>query len=586
VYLDPSAAHEAIALKLGCPEGVPDTDLPKVALGFRVQRYGIVKHRQLFSNRQLHSLCVLTNEVMMARDRIMADATKYGLSQTAAREYADSVCTYLGMSVSRQANRCSSQCFWDQMKENVQQVFARNALPFIWDFCEANPFSDSSGNFAQQVDYPVSCLLNLQLPTIPGTAQQLDARHAGTVWHDAIVCTDPPYYDNIGYADLSDFFYVWLRECLRQIHPSLFATVLTPKDRELIAEPGRHESRAAAAQFFEDGLTSVFSELRKTSRDDSPMPVFYAFKQAEEDQDQAVVSTGWDTFLQSAVSTGWQVVGTWPLRTEQAGGLRVIGRNALASSIVVSCRARPTDAALATRKEFMNALRRELPEALKDLQHGNIAPVDLAQAAIGPGMAVFTRYSKVIETDGSPMNVRTALGIINQVLDECLAEQEGDFDADTRWALAWFEQFGTSEGPFGVAETLSKAKNTAVGALAEGGVVKARGGKVQLIGRADLPDDWDPATDKRLTVWEITQHLIRIMETKGEGKATALLNKLGGMAETARELAYRLYSIAERKKWADEALAYNGLVIAWPELTKLALSLRTRQPETQQELFS
>jgi putative DNA methylase len=233
----------------------------------------------------------------------------------------------------------------------------------------------------------------------------------------------------------------------------------------------------------------------------------------------------------------------------------------------------------------MSALRSELPEALKNLQHGNIAPVDLAQAAIGPGMAVFTRYSKVIETDGSPMTVRTALGIINQVLDEVLAEQEGEFDGDTRWALAWFEQFGTAEGPFGVAETLSKAKNTAVGGLVEAKVVRARGGKVQLIGRTDLPEDWDPTTDKRLTVWETTQHLIRTLETKGEAEAAALLNKLGGMAETARELAYRLYSICERKKWADEALAYNGLVIAWPELTKLALSRRTRQPATQQEMF-
>jgi putative DNA methylase len=372
----------------------------------------------------------------------------------------------------------------------------------------------------------------------------------------------------------------------------LFSTVLTPKDAELIAEPGRFDNdRQKAVEHFEQGASKAFGRFRSGADQDHPMTVFYAFKQQETDEgddndDQSHVSSGWEKMLASLISAGCSIQGTWPIRTEQSGGLREAKRNALASSIVLVCRPRPADAPLATRKQFMSALRNELPEALRNLQHGNVAPVDMAQSAIGPGMAVFTRYSKVIESDGSPMSVRTALGIINQVLDEVLAEQEGDFDTDTRWALAWFDQHGMEEGPFGVAETLSKAKNTAINGLVEAGVVKAKGGKVRLVRRDEMPEDWDPAADKRLTVWETTQHLIHTLQTEGESEAATLLNKLGGLGETARELAYRLYSICERKKWADEALAYNSLVIAWPELSKLALSSRNRQPSTQTELFS
>jgi len=413
-----------------------------------------------------------------------------------------------------------------------------------------------------------------------------------------MVCTDPPYYDNIGYADLSDFFYIWLRKALVRVYPSLFATLLTPKTQELIATPYRHGgSRDSAKMFFEKGFGNAFEKIRASTESQYPITVFYAFKQSESDEGdegdndevpngESIASTGWETMLEGLVKARFCITGTWPMRTEGDNRQVGLGTNALASSIVLVCRPRPAEAPLATRKQFMSDLRHELPHALKNLQHGNIAPVDLAQASIGPGMAVFTRYSKVVESDGSAMTVRTALGILNQVLDEVLDEQEGDFDPDTRWALAWFEQFGTSEAPYGVAETLSKAKNTAINGLVKAGIVKAKSNKVQLVSRVELPDDWNPATDKRLTVWETTQHLIRMLETKGESEAATLLNKLGGIGETARELAYRLYSICERKKWADEALAYNSLVIAWPELSKLALSSRTRQPSTQHELFS
>jgi putative DNA methylase len=456
-----------------------------------------------------------------------------------------------------------------------------------------NPLTDIGGSFQKSFSIIADVLENLPMDVVPGMVSQ---RNASETWVETppLFSTDPPYYDNVPYADLSDFFYVWLRQILHRSYPDLLTTLLVPKAEELVADPFRHGGREEARSFFEKGMRHVFAQMRSGTHSLFPASIYYAFKQAEDDEGQMAEigedaatrsSTGWETFLQGLLDTGWWICGTWPLRTERTGRIRDNASNALASSIVLVCRPRPDNAPLATRKEFMNALRRELPDSLKNLQHGNIAPVDLAQAAIGPGMAVFTRYSKVIETDGSPMTVRTALGIINQVLDEVLAEQEGDFDAGTRWALAWFEQFGTAEGPYDVAETLSKAKNTAVNGLVEAGIVKARSGKVRLIPRNDLPDDWDPATDQRLTAWGTTQHLIHTLEKKGEGEAAALLNQLGGMAETARELAYRLYSVCERKKWADEALAYNGLVIAWPELTKLALAERTRGTAQQGELF-
>ncbi len=429
-----------------------------------------------------------------------------------------------------------------------------------------------------------------------GTVLQGDANDR-QVWNSrALVSTDPPYYDDVLYADLSDFFYVWLRRALIDVHPELLRTVLVPKSEELVADPFRHGSKDQARAFFERGIGGVFSRMRVPCDPSFPATIYYAFKQTEEDEDDADAhddsgcgrsSTGWETFLQGVTDSGWQIDGTWPMRTELENRMRGMASNALASSIVLVCRPRPANSSLATRKDFLTALRQESPEALRNLQRGNIAPVDLAQAAIGPGMAVFTRHAKVIESDGSAMTVRTALGIINQSLDEVLAEQEGEFDGDTRWALAWFEQFGMQEGPFGDAETLSKAKNSAVNGLVEAGIVKARAGKVKLIGRNELLKDWDPTRDKRLTVWETTQHLIRRLENDGEPAAAALMNKVGGMAEIARDLAYRLYAICECKKWAEEALAYNGLVIAWPELTKLARSqgAPARAREEQGEFF-
>ncbi len=580
-YLSPNDLHERVALSAESPIDAPETDLPDEALGFRVQNYGMTKHRELFTRRQLLALTTFATLVEEARSHILA--------QCGDREYAVAVATYLGFAVGRCADYWSAFALW--AGDFVAHTFGRNALSMVWDYAEANPFSDSTGNWSGAIEWIYRVINTLsQLPCPPGTVDQRDAAEI-SAGEPLVISTDPPYYDNVPYADLSDFFYVWLRKSLAKAYPELLATMLVPKAQELIAEPFRHGGREAAAVFFETGMKKVFQRLRIRCNDDIPQTIYYAFKQSEEDEndghDIAHASTGWETFLQAICDEGFSIVGTWPVRTERPGRLRETGSNALASSIVLVCRPRSSNAIIATRKDLMNVLRKELPLALRNLQHGNIAPVDMAQAAIGPGMATFTQYSKVVESDGSSMTVRTALGIINQVLDEVLAEQEGDFDPDTRWALAWFDQFGTSEGAYGVAETLSKAKNTAINGLVEAGVVKAKSGKVQLVSRTELPGDWNPATDKRLTVWETTQHLIRTLETEGEGAAATLLNKLGGIGETARELAYRLYAICERKKWAEEALAYNSLVIAWPELSKLALANRNRQqPATQSELFS
>jgi putative DNA methylase len=561
LYLEATEEQVAVS-QVSRPANIPETEFPVSALGFRVQNYGITRHWQLFTDRQLVTMTTFVELVSEARTRILADG--------ADDAYADAVTTYLALCVDRLANRCSSQCFWNPGRETVEQVFARNALPMIWVYSEANPFSNSTGNFLGQVEYLAEVLERVPAR---GTAnvRQLDAAAPGAWDGPVLVCTDPPYYDNVPYADLSDFFYVWLRRCLAKIEPELFSTILVPKAQELIAEPARQGSWEAAATFFETGLRRAFENMLAVHDDAYPLTLFYAFKQAEDTGDgSGHASTGWETMLQGLLDAGAMITGTWPVRTEQPGGLREVGRAALASSIVLVCRRRPTSAPLGTRREFLAAMRAELPDALRRLQLGNIAPVDLAQASIGPGMAVFSRFARVVEADGSSMAVRAALGLINQALDEILAEQEGDLDPESRWAVAWFEECGTETGPFGKAETLSKAKDTAINALVQAGIVEARGNKVKLLDHRALPPGWDPITDPRLTVWEVTQHLIAALDSGGEEKAAALLRQVGALGDAARELAYRLYSICERKQWSKEALNYNGLIIAWPAIAAAA----------------
>ena len=437
----------------------------------------------------------------------------------------------------------------------------------VWDYAESNPFSDVGGSLGAALDKSAMVLDAFPANTI-AYAHQDDAA-IQTITSGKLVSTDPPYYDNISYADLSDFFYVWLRRSLRPIFPDLFATLAVPKAEELVATPYRHGSKEKAETFFLDGMTQAMHRLAEQTHPAFPVTIYYAFKQSESDGNDGMASTGWETFLEAVIHAGFAVSGTWPIRTESAGRIIARDTNALASSIVLVCRRREMSASTTSRRELVTSLKAELPQALANLQRGNIAPVDLAQAAIGPGMAIFTSYNKVLDAEGHPLPVREALALINQTLDEALAEQEGDFDADTRWALAWFEQNGFTEGEYGVAETLSKAKNTSVSGMVQAGILASKGGKVRLLKPDELPVDWDPATDTRLTVWEMVHHLIRVLAAGGESAAAEVAGKLGSQAEAARELCYRLYTLCERKKRAAEALSYNTLVQSWPEIMRL-----------------
>ena len=575
LYLDPSAEHELVAQDAD-PEWRPGLHMPGNRRWFSPPLYGLTTFGDLFTDRQLVALTTFSDLVTEARERVRADAVAAGMPDdgvplrdggAGATSYAEAVGVYLALLVDQVANHSSSMCGWNNVNTQMRSVFARQAIPMVWDYAESNPFCESSGSYANVFERQVKGFETLG-SCRPGVAFQADV-NTQSVSLSKLVSTDPPYYDNIGYADLSDFFYVWLRRSLRAIFPDIFSMLVWPKADELIATPYRHASKAAAGAFFLDGMTLAMRRIAESSHPGFPVTIYYAFKQSEAKGEAGTASTGWETFLGAVIRAGLMVAGTWPIRTEKKGRVIGIGTNALASSIVLVCRPRPADAPVATRREFVEALKSELPGAVRRMQADNIAPVDLAQAAIGPGMAVFTRYREVLSADGSKMSVRDALALINATLDEVLAEQEGDFDADTRWALAWFEQSGFAAGDYGVAETLSKAKNTSVDGLARAGIIESRRGKVRIFKPAELDEAWDPATDTRLTVWEMAQHLIRALESGGEPAAATLAAKLGSKTETARELAYRLYLVSERKRRAADALAYNGLVQSWPEIIRL-----------------
>lgn len=587
VYLSPTPELEAIALKAKAKDA-PDTELPAKALGFRVQEYGMTRWRDLFTSRQLLALTTFSDLVGEARERIKQDAVNAGLAKDAkslseggigAHAYSDAVSVYLAMALSRLADYGSTIATWRPKDNAMRSTLSKQAIQMSWDFAEGSPLGPSSSGFIECV-HVVAKALVMSAPGGQGFAHQMNARDAVLAGDkSAVVSTDPPYYDNIGYADLSDFFYVWLRRSLRPVFPALFATLAVPKAEELVATPFRHGSKLKAETFFLDGMTLAMHALSEQAHPGFPVTIYYAFKQSETEDDEGTASTGWETFLDAVIRAGFAISGTWPMRTEGDNRQVGIGTNALASSIILVCRKRAIDAPTATRREFVTTLKAELPQALANLQEGNIAPVDLAQAAIGPGMAVYTRYSKVLDAEGKALTVREALTLINQTLDEALAEQEGDFDSDSRWALAWFEQNGFADGEFGVADVLARAKNTSVGGLVEAGVLASTRGKVRLLKPAELSADWDPSTAHRLTSWEIVHQLIRMLEVGGEAAAATLVAKLGSRAETGRELAYRLYTLCERKKRAAEALSYNGLVQSWPEIVRLAREGVETEPE-------
>jgi putative DNA methylase len=591
VYLAPTSEHESTA-HAKMPEWKPEVAMPDNPRWFSPPLYGLKTFGDLFTPRQLVALTTFSDLAQEARERVQSDALQADLladtkplrdGGTGATAYAEAVGVYLSMSVSKMADAQSSLCRWKTTMDQSIATFGRQALPMVWDSSEANAFGEMAGD-------PLVSLKNMmrvvdQLPaSIGGHVLQADAQ-SQTITDGSVVSTDPPYYDNIGYADLSDFFYVWLRGSLRPVFPELFATVAVPKAEELVATPYRHGSKEKAEAFFLGGMTQAMHRLAEQAHPAFPVTIYYAFKQAESDDAKGTASTGWDTFLGAVIEAGLTISGTWPMRTELGNRMIGSGTNALASSIVLVCRPREASTPTATRREFVTALKAELPQALAHLQRGNIAPVDLAQAAIGPGMAVYTRYAKVLDAEGTPLAVREALALINQTLDEAQAEQEGDFDADSRWALTWFEQHGFAEGEYGMAEQLSKSKNTSIEGMKDAGILASSRGKVRLLRPSELPADWDPTTDARRNDWEVVHHLVRALEAGGESAAAALAAKLGAKAEVARELAYRLYTLCERKKRAAEALSYNGLVQSWPEIVRL--SRTADAPESDQHnLFS
>jgi putative DNA methylase len=588
IYIAPTPEHETIGLQAQ-PEWQPDIAMPGNPRWFSPPLYGLKTFGDLFTPRQLVALTTLSGLVQEAHERVRHDALAAGLPNNergldsggnGAAAYADAVAVYLAFAFDKLSTTCNTICTWQTDPTRLVAAFSRQAIPMTWDYAEANAFGGAAGDY----HFPVLSVIEVmhRLPGVSsGSASQEDAQRE-TGHRSVLISTDPPYYDNIGYADLSDFFYVWLRRSLRPIFPALFATLAVPKAEELVATPYRHGSKEKAEKFFLNGMTQAMRRLGQQAHPAFPVTIYYAFKQSESDGANGAASTGWETFLDAVISAGFGISGTWPMRTELTVALKKT-ISALASSIVLVCRPLAIDAPIVTRREFLAALKDELPVALAHLQGANIAPVDLAQASIGPGMAVFTRYGKVLDATGKALMVREALALINAILDEVLTEQEGDFDADTRWALAWFEQYGFGDGEYGVAETLSTAKNTSVGGMVTAGLLASRAGKVRLLRPDELPVGWDPNTDERLTVWEMVHHLVRALD-QGELAAAELAAEIGVRAEIARELAYRLYAICERKKRAAEALAYNSLVQSWPEMMRLAREQHTTEV-TQTNLF-
>jgi len=496
--------------------------------------------------------------------------------------YAQAVGLYLSFAISKIANTGSTIASWMNDRGALRETFARQAIPMVWSFAEANPFSNSGGNLMNAIRK--SKMVIESLPSSgKGKCSQADAT-TQLLSTQKIISTDPPYYDNIGYADLSDFFYVWLRYTMKSTFQSLFSTVAVPKSDELVASISRHGNRKVAEIFFLDGMIKAMKQLRIQAHPNFPVTIYYAFKQSEKKVNSTTISTGWETFLESIIKAGFSITGTLPMRTEGTGRINAIGSNALASSIILVCHSKASGAMVISKREFLSTLKEELPSAITLLKSGNIAPVDLAQAAIGPGMKVYTRYAKVLDAAGNRVTVRDALAVINEILDEVMAEQEGDIDGDSRWALAWFQQYGFLEGEYGTGDTLSKAKNTSIDGMVEAGILTSQKGKVRLLRPNELPHEWDPITDSRLTVWEVVHHLIRILQQNGEesaGNVAARLNST--VIPQAHDLCYKLFIICDRKKFSEDALAYNTLVQSWPEIMRIARSKKGTQSEIFEE---
>lgn len=580
-YCEPSDLHAEVA-QIPKPDQYPDAQIAANPRDFKTPNYGLETFSQLFTNRQLTALTTFSSLVREAQEKAEADAVTAGFPDdgigledggAGAKAYGQAVGVYLAFSVDRLADFCNAVCRWAPTNEKSMNVFSKQAIAMTWDYPEVNVFSNSAGGYEAVASYIVSCVKKLANSTFCGYANQFDAQSDNGM-RNIMISTDPPYYDNIGYADLSDFFYVWLRQSLKSTYPSLFGTMLVPKREELVATPYReNRGKEGARTFFEEGMFEAFENVRLYARDDIPVTIYYAFKQSEAetvDEIQSTASTGWETMLSALMRAGFSINGTWPLRTEQTYRTIASGKNALASSIVLVCRKRPKDAPMGTRRDFVMALKRELPAALDELRSSNIAPVDLAQSAIGPGMGIYSRFSQVLEADGSPMTVRAALQIINQELDAYFSDQDGELDRESRFCVDLYTQKAFDTISFGEADVLARAKNVSIEGLATKGLLASVKGQVHLLDRSEVSD----RVSFTLPTWLVTQQLTHALEDGGVTACAKLVaGALGGNADGAKALAYRLFTIADKKKWQEEAFAYNSLVTAWPEIQSKAAEL-------------
>ena len=586
IYLSPDA-EQAVAANIPAPESYPSGVMPENPRWFSPPAFGMTEYSDLFTNRQLTALTTFSALVAEAQAKAEADAVAAGVTNdhialsaggSGARAYGEAVGVYLAFLIDKMADYHSTVCIWHTTGEKMANTMRRQAIQMTWDYAEGNPFSEKSGSFSNMISWVVNVLNQIPAQKA-GEVSQFDAQ-SDCGLRNIVVSTDPPYYDNIGYADLSDFFYVWMRQSLKETYPKLFRTMLVPKAEELIATPYRHQGNMQEAKvFFEDGMLHTCQQIYQYACEDVPVTIYYAYKQSdtdEKDAEKQTASTGWETMLSAIVKAGFSITGTWPMRTELTTALKG-SVNALASSIVLVCRKRPADAPQATRRSLIAELKRELRPALKKLQESNIAPVDLAQSAIGPGMGVYSRYARVLEADGTPMTVRSALQIINQELDVYFNEQDGELDANSRFCVDLYTQNAFNNIRFGDADTLARAKNTSVAALAAKSVLSAEKGIVRLLTREELPQKTDPREEM---IWLLCQQLTHAMETGGvEACAQIVAPMLGSNAERAKDLAYRLYTLAERKGWAQEGYAYNALVVAWREIQSRAAELQQATPE-------
>ena len=594
-FYQPTSEHESVALTVPDSTWVPRGDIPNNTRDFRTQLYGMATWASLFTPRQMLALTTLQDIIRETEADIDSDAVAAGyvsggepLSRggTGAHAYAQLVRAYIHLTASNLTEWNCSVTRWSPNGPQLSSLFARQAVIMNWNYAEGSLFGKGGANFLQKLRRTVE-VIDRTPTTTTGTARQADATRM--VWdHDKapLVVTDPPYYDNISYSELADFFYVWLRESMRDIDPETFATISSPKSEELIMAKNRHGGdEEKAKQFFEDGLTQALHHLRSISDPDLPLSIYYAYNDTDESEDgegnKEIGSSGWETILQSIVDAGLQIVMTYPLRSEAVGRAISTNASALAACILLVCRPRSDKAPVGTRGDFTLGLQGELSQAIERLKDGDLGALDLSQAAIGPGMAVFTRYSKVLESDGRKMTMRTALDLINKSVSEVAGKGDAMFDQQTRWCVRWFEEKGLSEGLYGDAQMLANANGLNIPELERFGVISSKGGKVQLLVGDRLPTDWDPRLDSRISSWEVLHHLIACLLPKGnplsranggsEKEALALASALSPLlVEQAKELSYRMFDICRVRGWNQEALAYNAIGQSWADLRSVA----------------